>query len=110
MRLRHEDTSFRPGTQVSTQRGQVHPPGTKERGEGNDHHTVKPLKLMNHLVQLFAPTEGVILDPFAGTGTLGLSAQLLGYEAILIENQNRDCNVTIQRLKEHRIDSIDRVV
>ena len=40
---------------------------------GADHGftTVKPLKLMMKLIQLWAPSGGTVLDPFAGSGTTG---------------------------------------
>lgn len=33
------------------------------------HSTVKPVKLIEHLVKMLTPKEGVVLDPFIGTGT-----------------------------------------
>lgn len=36
----------------------------KERGESNNHPTVKPLKLMEYLVKLITPPNGIVLDPF----------------------------------------------
>ena len=49
------------------------------------HPTQKPLSLMAHLVKLFCPSEGVILDPFCGTGTTCLAAIQNGRDAIGIE-------------------------
>lgn len=40
-------------------------------GKGHRFSTVKPLKLMMKLIQLWAPDAGTILDPFAGSGTTG---------------------------------------
>lgn len=40
-----------------------------DRGEGNDHPTVKPINLMRWLVRLVAPVDGIVLDPFAGSGS-----------------------------------------
>jgi site-specific DNA-methyltransferase (adenine-specific) len=36
----------------------------KERGESNNHPTVKPIKLMEYLVKLITPPNGIVLDPF----------------------------------------------
>lgn len=47
----------------------------RERGgwlpgdEDNKHPTMKPLKLMEWLVKLVTPVDGVVLDPYCGTGT-----------------------------------------
>ncbi|HWB69442.1 MAG TPA: site-specific DNA-methyltransferase [Solirubrobacterales bacterium] len=42
----------------------------------NPHPTVKPLALMRWLVRLVCPPEGVVLDPFMGSGTTGAAAML----------------------------------
>jgi DNA modification methylase len=42
----------------------------------NPHPTVKPIDLMRWLVRLVTPPDGVILDPFAGSGTTGIAAGL----------------------------------
>ncbi len=46
----------------------------KERGEGNNHPTVKPIALMEYLCRLVTQPNGVILDPFMGSGSTGLAA------------------------------------
>jgi DNA modification methylase len=51
----------------------------------NNHPTVKPLALMRWLVRLVTPPKGIVLDPFAGSGTTGLAALLEGFRAVLIE-------------------------
>ncbi len=51
----------------------------KEKGDSK-HPTVKPVKLMRYLVRLVTPKDGIVLDPFAGTGTTG--------EACILENRN----------------------
>lgn len=40
-------------------------------GKGHGFTTVKPLKLMMKLIQLWVPNSGTVLDPFAGSGTTG---------------------------------------
>src|SRR6185295_12944786 len=49
------------------------------------HPTVKPVDLMRWLVALVTPPGGRVLDPFAGSGTTGEAAMLLGLDATLIE-------------------------
>ena len=51
----------------------------KEKGD-TKHPTVKPVNLMRYLVRLVTPKDGIVLDPFAGTGTTG--------EACILENRN----------------------
>lgn len=40
-------------------------------GKGHGFTTVKPIKLMMKLIQLWVPDHGTVLDPFAGSGTTG---------------------------------------
>ena len=54
---------------------------------GSKHPTVKPVKLMRYLVRLVTPPGGLVLDPFAGTGTTGEAAALEGMRAVLIERE-----------------------
>jgi site-specific DNA-methyltransferase (adenine-specific) len=54
---------------------------------GSKHPTVKPVDLMRWLVRLVTPKRGVVLDPFAGTGTTGEAAWREGFSAILCERE-----------------------
>lgn len=58
-----------------------------ERGEGNNHPTVKPQALMSWLCTLITPPGGVILDPFLGSGSTGVAAVRLGFDFIGIERE-----------------------
>ena len=58
----------------------------RERGEANNHPTVKPIALMEWLCRLTAtPTGGVVLDPFMGSGSTGIAAGRTGRDFIGIE-------------------------
>jgi site-specific DNA-methyltransferase (adenine-specific) len=48
---------------------------------------IKPLTLMRWLVRLVTPPGGLVLDPFAGSGTTGEAATLEGMRAILVERE-----------------------
>jgi site-specific DNA-methyltransferase (adenine-specific) len=52
---------------------------------GSRHPTVKPLDLMQWLVRLVTPPRGLLLDPFAGTGTTAEAAFREGMRCELIE-------------------------
>jgi DNA modification methylase len=54
---------------------------------GSKHPTVKPVDLMAYLIRLVTPKGGTVLDPFAGTGTVGEAAFREGVRAILIERE-----------------------
>jgi DNA modification methylase len=53
----------------------------------NIHPTVKPLALMRWLVRLVTPPDGLVLDPFTGSGTTGCAAVLEGFRFIGIERE-----------------------
>ena len=69
------------------------------QGDRPDHPCPKPLPLMRELVTLFTDPGDLILDPFAGSGTTGVAAQLEGRRAILIECEEKWCEVTANRLR-----------
>ena len=54
---------------------------------GSKHPTVKPVALMRWLARLITPPGGVVLDPFAGSGTTGAAALAEGFRAVLIERE-----------------------
>jgi len=60
----------------------------KEKGDSG-HPTVKPLELVKYLVRLITPKDGIVLDPFAGTGTTGEAAILEGRKYYLIEKTEK---------------------
>ena len=57
---------------------------TKERA-GSKHPTVKPLALMRYLVKLVTPPDGLVFDPFAGSGTTLAVAKKLGRNYLGVE-------------------------
>jgi len=74
----------------------------KERGEGNDHPTVKPLAVMRYLLTLLStPTGGLILDPFAGSGTTALAARQLGRPCVCVELDEHNCEIIVRRLETY---------
>lgn len=64
-------------------------PSKKERNADgtvtNGHPTVKPVNLLRWLVRLVTPPGGVVLDPFAGSGTTLVAAVLEGFDSIGVE-------------------------
>jgi len=58
----------------------------KERRESK-HPTVKPLNLMRYLVRLITPPNGIVLDPFTGSGTTLEASLLEGFSFVGIEKQ-----------------------
>lgn len=69
-----------------------------DRGEGNNHPTVKPQALMRYLCRLVTPPGGVVLDPFAGSGSTGLAARSEGFTAWLMEREPEYLEIIRKRL------------
>jgi SAM-dependent methyltransferase len=63
------------------------PPGERPKVGGVAHPTTKPLALMRWLVRLVTPPGGLVLDPFAGSGTTLEAAVIEGFRAVGIEQE-----------------------
>jgi site-specific DNA-methyltransferase (adenine-specific) len=68
------------GGQILTGSGNI-----RSNSKLNHHPTVKPITLMRYLVRLVTPPNGVVLDPFAGSGSTLVAATLEGFSSIGIE-------------------------
>jgi DNA modification methylase len=86
-----------PARLVQIYNGPEHPP----RLVHNTHPTVKPLELMRWLVRLAVPPNGVVLDPFAGSGSTGIAAVLEGRVFLGIERQGEYVDIACARLTHH---------
>lgn len=54
--------------------------------EVKNHPTVKPVEMLAYWIRGLCPPGGLILDPFAGTGSTGIAALKEGRRSILIDN------------------------
>ena len=63
------------------------------------HPTQKPLALMNWCIGLAGDVQ-TILDPFAGSGTTGRAAKDMGRKAVLIEREERYCEIGAKRMQQ----------
>jgi site-specific DNA-methyltransferase (adenine-specific) len=73
-----------------------------ERGEGNNHPTVKPLKLIEYLARLILPPQGgKLLVPFSGSGSEMLGARNSGWTDVTgIELSAGYADIAIERLRQ----------
>lgn len=74
---------------------------------GVAHPTVKPLELMRWLVRLVTPPGGVILEPFAGSGTTVEAAVLEGFECIAVEREAEYLPLIEARLRKPLTPALD---
>jgi len=66
----------------------------------NTHPTVKPVKLMEYLITLVTPPNGIVLDPFIGSGTTAIAAVNLGFNYIGFEISEEYCKIAEKRISE----------
>jgi DNA modification methylase len=69
-------------------------------GENKGHPAVFPVDLPLFFIKLLCPEDGLVIDPFAGSGTTGIAALALGRKCALIDNDARYCELAHQRLRE----------
>lgn len=68
--------------------------------KGNFHPTIKPSALMQWLVRLVTRPGGVVLDPFAGSGSTGVAAVREGMSFVGMELDEGYCEVARSRIGE----------
>ena len=69
-----------------------------DRGQGNGHPTVKPSALMAYLCRLITPPGGLVLDPFAGSGSTGVGALREGFRFVGIEREESYVEIATRRI------------
>ena len=78
----------------------------KDRNEGieisNLHPTVKPTDLMRYLINLITPPNGVVLDPFMGSGSTGKAAIRCGVNFIGIEKEQEYMDIAKARIEHEK--------
>jgi site-specific DNA-methyltransferase (adenine-specific) len=73
--------------------------------ENTDHPTQKPEKLIAKLILASCPPEGIVLDPFLGSGTTSVVAKKLGRKYIGIDMNEEYCAWAEKRLAQAETDN-----
>lgn len=66
--------------------------------EKNGHPCPKPIEWLTWAVAIGSEPGEVLLDPFAGSGTTGRAAKDLGRKAVLIEREEKYCEIAARRM------------
>jgi site-specific DNA-methyltransferase (adenine-specific) len=78
--------------------------GCERKGTAkNTHPTLKPINLMTYLCRLVTPPNGIVLDPFMGSGSTGIAAQLEGFRFVGME-----MDADYFKIAEARIESYEK--
>jgi site-specific DNA-methyltransferase (adenine-specific) len=70
------------------------------RRRASIHPVEKPVKLLRPLIEYACPPAGIVLDPFAGSGSTAVAARLSGRRSVLIEADERYCEAIVNRLSQ----------
>lgn len=81
--------------------------GRQSMPRHNHHPTVKPTELMRYLCRLITPPNGLILDPFTGSGSTGKAAILEGFRFLGFEMEPEYIEIATARI-EHAIEQKDK--
>jgi site-specific DNA-methyltransferase (adenine-specific) len=71
-------------------------------GNKNFHPTVKPVKLMQYLVKMITPPNGIVLDPFCGSGTTGVACKLEGFQFVGMEQDPEYSKIAEGRINNYK--------
>lgn len=67
----------------------------------NTHPTLKPVQLMAYLCRLVTPPNGIVLDPFMGSGSTGISACLEGFRFVGMEMNEEYFTIASARIEAY---------
>lgn len=74
------------------------------RSQDRLHPTEKPADLLSYLIDKHAPSGGVVLDPFMGSGSSVVAARARGRSVVGIEIEERYCEIAASRLSQNVLD------
>lgn len=74
------------------------PSTLEKKKDENTHPTVKPVDLIEKLIEIFCPAQGTLLDPFLGSGTTFVAAQNRDiYQCLGCEQKEEYCKIILKR-------------
>ena len=85
--------------------GDYYPDGSErpKTSYKNTHPTLKPVQLMSYLVRLVTPPNGIVLDPFMGSGSTGISACLEGFRFCGMEQEPEYFKIATARIENYEM-------
>jgi len=79
-------------------------------GKNKGHPAVFPVDLPLFFIKLLCPDNGLVVDPFAGSGTTGIAALSLGRRCVLIDNSLQYCEEAVRRLQNEAAAQANEVI
>ena len=68
-------------------------------GKNKGHPAVFPVELPAFFIRLLTPKDGLVIDPFAGSGTTAIAAFQENRSCVLIDNNRKYCRQAAERLR-----------
>lgn len=78
--------------------------GFMRDSEEKRHTCPKPLNLMKLIIARYTEEDSLIIDPFSGSGTTGRAAKDMGRKAVLIEIEEKYCEIAAKRMSQQVLD------
>jgi DNA modification methylase len=72
----------------------------RKGGETREHPTQKPLDVIAWCLSIAGDDAKTVLDPFAGSGTTGRACKDLGRKCVMIEREERYCEIAARRMAQ----------
>lgn len=72
----------------------------REHSERADHPTQKPLEIVERMLKASCPPDGLVLDPFMGSGTTAVAAKRCGRDYVGFELNATYCALIERRLQQ----------
>lgn len=72
-------------------------------GKNQGHPAVFPVDLPLFFINLLCPPDGLVVDPFAGSGTTGIAALSQGRRCVLIDNNSSYGQLALRRIREETL-------
>ena len=73
------------------------------------HPTQKPVALIEYLIKTYTNENELILDFTSGSGTTGIAAMETNRQCVLIEKEEKYCEITIKRLQDKEKEIAERL-
>jgi len=73
-------------------------------GKNRGHPAVFPVDLPLFFINLLSPVNGLVVDPFAGSGTTGIAAVAAGRRCVLMDNNQKYCDLALRRIGEENVE------
>ncbi len=74
-----------------------------EDPERQEHPTQKPLEIVERMIKASCPEQGIVLDPFMGSGTTAIAAYRMNRQFIGFELNSNYCKLIKKRLKDAEV-------